>query len=84
MISVLGGESFGESQKSLSWERENLGDRQGRKTAHIDGLLCLEFVQQVCVQVQHTARRNPRCVMGNRLGSVIPVVVVIGIPQGSS
>ena len=77
MVSVLGDESFGESQKSLRWESENLGDCQGRKTGHVDGFLLLEALEQVSIKMQHAARRNPRSVVWNRLSPVIPVVVVV-------
>jgi hypothetical protein len=82
--SVLGNERFGESQKSLTWDTENLRDGNGGKAPHVDGLSLLESLEHTRIKIEHCAVLRPGGVVRDRLSPVGPVVVILRISEGTS
>jgi hypothetical protein len=82
--SVLRNKRLGESQKSLTWDTENLRDGDGSKASHVDGFGLLESLEHPRIQIEHGAAFSPRGVVRDWLGPVFPVGVIIRISEGSS
>lgn len=60
---------------------ENLVDGQLGESAGADRVAGGKHVDQVTIQLGQGFRLDPVRVAGNRLGTVLPIVVVLGVPK---
>ena len=73
-----------ESRKSLRRESKKLRNGNGCQLLMTHGLRLLKPLEQPGVDVEHTGRGYPGSVSTDRLGAVLPVVVVAFITDDAS